>query len=250
MSYHHDFIFDKYNNLVCSSECKYCKIVSKYGSYQSKELVNYPIITNVGPHKQIDGQVLINTKLVKYVLLRTLAHCCIRHIDISNTSTKYICDIPSLEVLIANNCNLTKLPNYLPNLTKLQIDNNKINQVSFYPKLKHLSCVDNAITNVNHLTGLTYLKCSENPITEIKLFYLTYLEAYECPILVSYPIPTLVKRSSIFINGMVERIYVSKEKMNKNNIIINWKTSTHLVPLNQTSTLVKKVFPYLFKNGN
>lgn len=164
----------------------------------------------------------------------------IRKLNISRNPICYVPYIYSLSTLICTDCNISILfP--LPNLTYLDCSNNKISSLPYFPLIETLIATKNRLETLPIYSRLKKLIISTNPIMSVYQPNLTYLEAYDCPILIVHYIPSLYKRSSyISSSGSVQQITLKSEKINRSYIVIDWKERT-------TSLTYTKLFSFLFK---
>ena len=251
---------DRYSN--CDFNCSVCNynehIRNNKITYmlENKDLLDKPFFALqnkilIEP-KQYNGKLNLSNKSITALFNKTIIYQNIRELNISNNNIKQIPYIHTLEILNCSDCNIRELHDstILPNITELYCNNNLLTIIPHYINLKKLECSSNLIKHIPAFKKLTYLICNDNPITDINIQSLTYLEAYGCPILVLYKIPSLHKRTSVIINGEMKILITKQEKLNTNNILINWNNNTCSKEIKnrlKSNSLLCTVVDFLFK---
>jgi hypothetical protein len=201
-----------------------------------------PIITS--------NEYLVPNTDITYIVSRTISYMYLTTLDISHNNIGVLPIVPSLKKLKCANCNLTTLPNVSSSqfLEELDCSDNGIKVIPNYPSIITLHCSKNLISELPPLKNIKHLVCSDNPITDVSLPNLTYLEAYNCPILVSHKIPSLLKRSSYLNNTGLRWVITQNQKIEKNKLIINW--NNNIGRLSRKSKFWVTLERYLFKSDS
>lgn len=227
-----EIIDNRINNIITAYELPENKFTTDHPLtiVQNKNITLPEITSN---HLSIDDQ------SVEMIFTNTLIYLHLQILSVKNNPLTFLADIYTLTTLDCSNCKLRSLPTYMPVLTNLNCANNLINHIPNYKNLIQLDCSNNIIGNVDHLTKLKHLKINNNPTTQVNIQSLTYLEAYDCPILILYDLPGLVRRSSTLdMDKSFKWITTKMEKVNKDHILVNW--SAHTVNDKLTDILRKK----------
>ena len=90
----------------------------------------------------------------------------LKRLDISNNKLNNISVIDSLEILICDDNNLATISKY-PKLKKLSCERNNIKTIYPSPHLKIIGCEENNITTIMNFPKLRELYCNDNEITTI-----------------------------------------------------------------------------------
>ncbi len=167
----------------------------------------------------------LSSKHITCIFCSSCIYLSLNTLIINDNKLRWFPPINSLEKLIVNNCELKELPIDLPNIVELNCSSNEITTIPYYKKLKKLDCSDNPIKYLPDIE-LTNLKCNNTLITSIPIYTLIYLEAKYCPINTIYDIKSLIKRSSSILDGKISYTYKRSEKINTNNIILNYQNKT------------------------
>lgn len=205
---------------------------SHKNSYHENKYISEHPITIIINHKMfapeiINESAVLDSQQIQGILLNTLNYLHIKSLSIKKNPLMFLPDIYTLATLDCSNCMLKELPTYMPVLTTLNCSNNLIKSIPNYSQLSRLDCSNNIISKLPELPSLKSLIINNNPITQIYTPTLTYLEAYNCPILILFDIPGLVRRSSIMDKtGSFKWILTRTEKINHKNILIDWVNNT------------------------
>lgn len=194
---------------------------------------------------------VLDSQHISSIMLVTLNYLHIKSLSVRNNPLTFLPDIYTLHTLDCSNCGLTSLPSYMPVLTTLNCSANLIKEIPSYQRLTRLECSNNLITALPKLPKLASLTCNNNPLPQIHIPTLTYLEAYDCPILVLYDIPGLVRRSSTLdFTGSFQWITTRTEKINSKRILINWparKIKQPIISILSRTRFWRAVLKYIIK---
>jgi len=219
----------------CNNELDFCNnqlYVIKNGS------IECPAITN--------NALYVPSQQINYVLFRTISFLNIQILDISDNKITWLPDLFSLRILKCENCKLTALPTYMPNLEELNCNNNYIKLMPDYPRLSKLNCSNNLIEQLPSMLKLRTLQISDNPIYDINIQSLTSLIAYNCPILVIRKNPLLIKRSSKIDGSVFKWVSTTNAKVDYDKIIIDWNISKLYMHNVNKPRILNKLYSFLF----
>lgn len=248
---------------ACPKTCYQCypdrnPLLKKYSEsiVENEHMVAKPlkILQNgrIEEPAHVNGVLLLPNSHIDAIFLKTLIYVNIRELDVSNNPLTWLPEMQSLEKLNCSGCKLTALPSPLPKLKELKCADNYLSTVPYYKNLVKLECSNNLIQDLSQYNNskLESLIATNNPLTSINIPSLTYLEAYDCPLLVIHNLPSLHKKSSVIINNEMKFMMFRKEKISKERRLIDWYDNTCDIAVYNKLVAVSDFFfrlaPFLF----